>query len=97
MNRTSYAVPRVFEGEHLDKVAFPVGGLGAGMFCLDGSGAFSHFSFRHLPDYFSEGMAFSALAVRDGGRVTARVLEGPVPAWKPLFPWDRRGRSSGQG
>ncbi len=97
MLRNSYAIPRVFEGNTLDKVAFPVGGMGAGMFCLDGCGAFSHWSLRHLPNYFSDGMAFSALAVRDGECVTARVLEGPVPSWKPLFPWDRHWKSSGHG
>jgi uncharacterized protein (DUF608 family) len=42
-------------------------------------------------------MVFSALSVKDGGEVKARVLEGPVPDWKPLFPWDRRWRSSGHG
>ena len=74
---------------------FPIGGMGAGMFCLEGTGAFSHFSLRHLPDYFNEAMVFSSVAVRDGQEVKARVLEGPVPDWKPLFPWDRNWRSFG--
>jgi uncharacterized protein (DUF608 family) len=97
MSRSSFSVPRVFEGENLDRIAFPIGGMGAGMFCLDGTGAFSHFSVRHLPDYFIEPVSFSALSVRDEGRVTARVLEGPVSNWKPLFPWDRHWKSSGHG
>lgn len=97
MSRHSYSVPRIFEGSDLDHIAFPVGGMGAGMFCLDGTGAFSHFSLRHLPDYFNEAMVFSALAVRNSQGVTARVLEGPVPAWKPLFPWNRHWKSSGHG
>lgn len=97
MNHRPYSIPRVFEGANLDHVSFPVGGMGAGMFCLDGSGAFSHFSLRHLPDYFNEAMVFSALALRDDKGVKARVLEGPVPAWKPLFPWNRHWSSSGHG
>ena len=28
-----------YEGKHLDQVAFPLGGTGAGMFCLEGTGA----------------------------------------------------------
>ena len=90
-------VPRVFEGDCLDRISYPIGGIGAGMFCLDGTAAFSHVSLHHLPDYFGDPGTFSAVAVRDGDRVTARVLEGPVPAWKPLFPWDRRWSSSGHG
>jgi len=93
----SSAVPREFEADRLDKIAYPIGGLGAGMFCLDGTGAFSHFSVRHLPDYFIDLMTFSAVAARDENGVTARVLEGPVPEWKPLFPWNRQWKSSGHG
>ena len=97
MNSNAYAVPRSFEGANLDRVAFPIGGLGAGMFCLDGTGAFSHFSLRHLPDYFNEATIFSSVAIKDGNQVKARVLEGPVSDWKPLFPWDRFWRSSAHG
>jgi uncharacterized protein (DUF608 family) len=88
---TPYTLPRLFEGRNLDKIAFPVGGLGAGMFAFGGTGAFSHFSVRHLPYYPIEMMTFSAVAIRDGESVTARVLEGPVPAWKFLYPWNMWG------
>ena len=37
----------VYTGEHLSRVAFPIGGMGAGMFCLEGTGAISHMSIRH--------------------------------------------------
>ncbi len=98
MNSVSFSVPRVFEGAQLDHVSYPIGGMGAGMFCLDGAGAFSHFSLRHHPDCFSEAMAFSTVAVRDNHQVKARVLEGPIANWKPLFPWNRgQWRSSGHG
>ncbi|NLF08160.1 MAG: hypothetical protein GX594_09305, partial [Pirellulaceae bacterium] len=33
-----------YSGRHLNRVAFPVGGIGAGMFCVEGSGAISHMS-----------------------------------------------------
>ena len=70
-----------YSGEQLSRVAFPMGGIGAGMVCLEGSGALSHVSLRNKPDVFNEPMTFSALCVK-GKENTARVLEGPVPAWK---------------
>lgn len=72
---------RVYEGDRLDKVAFPLGGIGAGMLCIEGTGALSHFSLRNAPNVFNEPMVFSALCVKDNPN-TARVLEGPVPRWK---------------
>src|SRR6185503_18250895 len=36
-----------YNGEFLNRVAFPVGGLGAGMFCMEGTGAISHVSVRN--------------------------------------------------
>ena len=70
-----------YSGAHLNRVAFPMGGIGAGMICLEGSGALSHFSLRNQPDVFHEPMTFSALCVKGIPNI-ARVLEGPVPAWK---------------
>ncbi|MBM3852977.1 MAG: hypothetical protein FJ399_07450, partial [Verrucomicrobia bacterium] len=70
-----------YSGAHLSRVAFPLGGLGAGMICLEGTGALSHFSLRHKPDVFHEPCTFAALAIR-GRTPLARVLEGPVPPWK---------------
>jgi len=69
-----------YRGEHLNRIAFPLGGLGAGMVCLEGTGAFSHVSLRHKPEVFNEPLLFAALHVK--GAPTARVLEGPVPMWK---------------
>ena len=43
-----------YAGEHLNQVAFPLGGLGAGMICLEGTGALSHVSLRNHPDVFNE-------------------------------------------
>jgi hypothetical protein len=94
----------VYEGEHLSRVAFPLGGIGAGMMCLEGAGALSHVSIRNEPDIFNEPLMFSALCVKGGphpgpppegeGGSVSRVLEGPVPSWKVFFPW---GRGAGNG
>jgi len=77
----------VYTNEYLSHVAFPMGGIGAGMICLEGTGALSHVSLRGHPDIFNEPLMFSALWVKAKSAVT-RVLEGPVPTWKVFFPWD---------
>jgi uncharacterized protein (DUF608 family) len=71
----------IYSGEYLKRVAFPIGGLGAGMFCLEGAGAISHMSVRHKPDVFHEPGMFGAIFVR-GLEAGAKVVEGPVPDWK---------------
>jgi uncharacterized protein (DUF608 family) len=71
----------VYTGERLNRVAFPMGGMGAGMICLEGTGALSHVSLRHKPEVFHEPLTFAAICVK-GGTNVARVLEGPVPDWK---------------
>src|ERR1039458_2164305 len=70
-----------YAGEFLNRVAFPLGGIGAGMVCLEGTGALSHVSLRNHPDVFNEPCVFAAISVK-GKRSGARVLEGPVPARK---------------
>jgi len=71
----------VYRGECLSRVAFPLGGMGAGMICLEGTGALSHFSLRNRPEVFNEPAVFAAISVK-GKPELARVLEGPVPGWK---------------
>ena len=71
----------VYTGDFLNRVAFPLGGMGAGMMCLEGTGALSHVSLRGKPDVFNEPLMFAALCVK-GEENVARVLEGPVPMWK---------------
>jgi len=85
-----------YTAENLDHVAFPLGGIGAGMICLEGTGTLSHVSVRGQPNVFNEPMMFAALHVR-GERPTALVLEGPVPRWKIFFPWDNLFGSAGNG
>jgi len=70
-----------YQGPNLNRVAFPIGGIGAGMFCLEGTGAISHMSVRNAPAFFNEPCSFAAISVK-GEANTARVLEGPVPGWK---------------
>ena len=74
----------VYRKDELDRIAFPLGGIGAGMVCLEGTGALSHVSLRHRPDVYNEPMTFAALHIK--GARTARVLEGPVPLWKAFGP-----------
>lgn len=70
-----------YTGEYLNRIAFPIGGIGAGMFCLEGSGAISHMSVRHRPEMFNEPGLFAALFIK-GLKNGAKILEGPVPDWK---------------
>ncbi|HUU51634.1 MAG TPA: GH116 family glycosyl hydrolase [Candidatus Heimdallarchaeota archaeon] len=70
-----------YSGPHLNRVAFPIGGIGAGMVCLEGTGAISHVSVRNQPEVFNEPCTFAAISV-NGVENGAKVLEGPVPGWK---------------
>ena len=72
----------LYEGQNLDKVAFPIGGIGSGMFCLEGSGAISHMSVRNTMEFFHEPMVFPTIYINDGESSMAKVVEGPVPIWK---------------
>jgi len=78
LNRSCHGI---YEGPSLSRVAFPLGGLGAGMICIEGTGCLSHLSLHHRADIFNEPKeVFSALWIKQGA--VARVLEGPVPDWK---------------
>ena len=74
-----------YTGDYLDQIAFPLGGIGAGMICLEGTGFLSHASLRGQPDVYNELPAFSALCIK-GDPNTAIALEGPVPSWKVFGP-----------
>ncbi|MCP4640856.1 MAG: hypothetical protein GY851_10500, partial [bacterium] len=83
MSRTRRAYGQPYAGASLDRVAFPLGGIGAGMICLGGTGAISHVSVRNNPDMHNEPYVCAAVCVKGDPNV-ARVLEGPVPTWKVL-------------
>ena len=78
---SKHAYNESYTGEYLNRVAFPIGGIGAGMFCLEGTGAISHMSVRHKPDMFNEPMLFAAIYIK-GKNNGAKIVEGPVPDWK---------------
>ncbi len=73
-----------YEGARLNRIAFPIGGLGAGMYCLEGYGAISSMSVRHKMEFFNEPTCFAAVCVlgEKPEENIARVLEGPIPDWK---------------
>ncbi len=76
---------RVFNGPYtgiqLDRIAFPLGGLGAGMYCIEGTGAYSHMSIRHKPDINNDPGMFAAISIKNLAQ-SARIVEGPPPEWK---------------
>jgi len=89
----------VYQKEQLNRIAFPLGGIGSGMICIEGAGSFSQVSLRHRPQIYREPILFSSLSVKGvaGQPNFARVLAGPVPGWKIMFPWDDLWCSSGDG
>jgi hypothetical protein len=72
---------QTYKGPFLNRVAFPLGGLGAGMVCLEGTGCISHVSVRNTPDVFNEPFMFGAISIKGKNKI-AKVLEGPVPHHK---------------
>ena len=78
-------------GEQLEQIAFPMGGLGAGMMCLEGAGGLTHVSVRNTPALQNQPGFFAAISVLGPAKV-ARVVEGPLSKWKLFL---RRHASSG--
>lgn len=70
---------RIFTDKQLDMIAFPMGGIGAGMLCLQGRGSLGNVSIRHRPDYRLNPNLFSAVSVKQNGQWVSRVVEAPVP------------------
>ena len=70
-----------YQGDYLTRVAFPMGGIGAGMVCLEGNGCLSGVSVRNRPDIDNEPLAFAAISIK-GLENGTKVLEGPVQKWK---------------
>ena len=81
---------RTFSGDKATQVAMPIGGLGAGCVCINGSGGLQDFSIRTrpestaLPSGFSSNSgeaAFAILHVKGTSPVT-KLIEGPFPPFK---------------
>lgn len=70
-----------YTGRNLDRISFPIGGIGAGMFCMDGTGSISHLSINNKPDLFNEPISFAAISIK-GIENGSKVLEAQVPEWK---------------
>ena len=83
-----------YSGKNLDRIAFPIGGMGAGMFCLEGTGAISHMSVHNHPEVFNEPCIFAAISVK-GLKNGTKVLEGQVPDWKKFGRPDAANGSGG--
>src|SRR5579862_1100075 len=63
-----------YTGEHLNRIAFPIGGIGAGMFCLEGTGSIAQVSTRNRPEMFNDPGVFAAIVVK-GPANGAKLLE----------------------
>jgi uncharacterized protein (DUF608 family) len=83
-----------YSGKFLNRIAFPIGGMGAGMVCLEGNGCISHVSIRHKPEMFNEPFMFGAISIK-GLKNGSKVLEGPVQDWK-IFGDPGSGNGAGQ-
>ncbi|MCL3780019.1 hypothetical protein EMN47_06410 [Prolixibacteraceae bacterium JC049] len=78
--------------DDLNKIAFPMGGIGAGMICMQGTGAISHISINNQPDIFNEPYAYAALMVK-GVENGAKVLQTQVP-YRKVFGMPNTGRGA---
>ncbi|MFA6101573.1 MAG: GH116 family glycosyl hydrolase [Victivallaceae bacterium] len=67
---------KVYRGENCDLIAYPMGGIGAGMICLKGCGGLSNVSLFHHHDKNNEPYAYAAVHIKGSGKT--RVLEGPA-------------------
>lgn len=72
---------RPYTGEALNHIAFPIGGIGTGMVCFEGTGALSNVSLHHYPQLFNEPCTFAAIHL-EGIKNGTKVLEAPVPEYK---------------
>lgn len=68
-----------YTGERLSRIAFPMGGMGAGMICLEGTRTLSHFSLRNRPEVFNEPCVFAAVGIR--GKPEAARLPPAMVLW----------------
>lgn len=69
-----------------------MGGIGAGMICMDGTGSLSNISINNKPDVFNEPYAYAAIMVK-GIHNGAKVLQTQVPDFK-LFGMPNTGRGA---
>lgn len=70
-----------YAGKYNNRIAFPIGGMGTGMFCMEGTGYISHMSVWHRPELFHEPGMFAAIHIK-GIEHGTKILEGAVPEWR---------------
>src|SRR5690606_28781537 len=75
---------RVYDRNHIDRLAMPIGGVGTGCFSLMGNGALRDWEVVNRPakgftPVVSGAAPFFAVCFDDGEKRGARVLEGPLP------------------
>lgn len=84
-------------GDNLNRIAFPLGGIGAGMLCLEGNGSFSNVSVHHRPEVFNKPLMYGAISLKQDNVWKAKVLQGRTPDWQVMFPWGETFDGSGNG
>ena len=74
----------IYSGDRLNRIAFPIGGIGAGMFCIEGAGAISCMSIKNQHEFNHEPSCYAAICILGDtpDKNVAKVVEGPVPKWK---------------
>jgi len=79
--RRDWPVLRTYEGEALNEIAMPLGGIGTGTISLSGRGHLRDFEVRDHPDKgFTPERCFFALWTKQGkDEPVTRCLEGPIP------------------
>ena len=78
----------IYENENLSYINFPLGGIGAGNYCISGTGMLNSFSLRNSPNIFYNPDIFAAVAVKSNksNDYTARILEGQIPKYEIYKP-----------
>ena len=73
-----------YTGRNLEQIAFPIGGLGAGMYCLEGNGSLTSVSVNHGMEFYKAPACFAAVCVLGDSpeKNEALLLEGPLSEWK---------------
>jgi non-lysosomal glucosylceramidase len=93
--RVRVTYPRVFAGDHLSQIAFPLGGIGAGTIGLGGRGQLRDWEIYNRPDRGNApGYAFPSIRVERGRRPPlVSVLEARI-AEPYQGPWGLGSRSA---
>ncbi|MDA0711883.1 MAG: GH116 family glycosyl hydrolase, partial [bacterium] len=93
---------RTFTSEDNLQIAFPLGGLGAGMVCLNGYGGLQDFAIRNRPatsatpdGHGTSDAAFATLHIKGKTPVT-KLIEGPMPVEK-LYNLGTKGQGFREG